>query len=77
MKKKIDTCEELTQLAHDLAHAISIAKAGKYALATNYAQGLDEVEIADIFDGLVTLMNPIQEKMFDLGEEFKEVKGDK
>ena len=77
MKKKIDTHKELIQMAHNLARVISIAKAGKYALATSYAQGLDDVEIADIFDGLVTLINPIQEKIFDLGEELSQAKEDK
>lgn len=74
MEKKTNAHEELIELAHNLAYAISIAKAGKYAMSTNYTQGLDDVEIADIFDGLVILMNPIQEKIFDLGEELKEVK---
>ena len=75
---KVDTKlhEELTQMAHELQQAISIAKAGNYAMHTTYVKKLNsEEETAEIFNGIETLLSPIQNKLFDLGEKLETVKG--
>jgi hypothetical protein len=60
--------KEFTGLISRLERATSIAKAGKYALATDYVQGLTSEEIENIFDGIVDVLEPAKTLLYTISE---------
>ena len=61
--------EKFTELTETLEQATSIARAAKFGLATSYAKGLSEEEIASVFDGIVELLEPVKSMLYDIYEK--------
>ncbi len=47
----------------------AVVKGGKFAMTTDYAQGLTRAEIEDYFDGIALIAEPIIEALYDLQNE--------
>lgn len=68
--------KDFTELVIQLERATSIAKAGKYALTTDYTQGLSSEEIENVFDGIAELIQPVKDMLYTINEsiDFKDDK---
>ena len=64
---KVDR-KEFTELVSRLERATCIAKAGKYALATDYVQKLTSEEIENIFDGIADVLEPAKTLLYTISE---------
>ena len=50
----------------------AVAKGGKFAMSTDYTKGLTTEEIADYFDGLVALVEPIIDVLHEVQNKSRE-----
>lgn len=69
--------EKFTQLTETLEQATSIAKAAKFGLATSYVKGLSDEEIANVFDGIVELLEPVKDMLYSINESIEPVRSTK
>jgi len=67
-KTNEDTVELLQRLDMELSNVKNICKASSHAMVTSYVEKMPHEEIGYIFDGLIKLIEPIQEEIWDLSE---------
>jgi len=61
--------KEFTQLTETIEQVTSIAKATKFGLSTSYVKGLSDEEVANVFDGIVELLEPVKDMLYTINEE--------
>jgi len=55
-------------ITETLEQVTSIARAAKFGLATEYAKGLSDEEIANVFSGIVELIEPVKDIHYTINE---------
>jgi hypothetical protein len=68
LKQDIST-DEVYQMIQTLEQVASIAKASHLGIHTSYTVGLNEEEIANIFNGIASMLEPMKTKLYDVHEE--------
>ena len=69
MKNQDIKTDEIYQMLQTLEQVSSIAKASKFGLHTTYTKGLSDEEIANVFDGIYFMLEPMKSKLYDVYEE--------
>jgi hypothetical protein len=68
MLEKDITTDEIWETIEKLEQVIGIAKASRLAMHTSCNVGLDSEEISSIFDGIVSMVDPIKVRLYEVHE---------
>ena len=68
MKEAQVNRDEFLNMTETLEQVESIAKATKLGLATEYAMVLSDDEMSYVLDGIVKLLTPIKDMLYDIKE---------
>ena len=59
---------EMWEMIEKLEQVTGIAKASKFGIHTTFNEGLTFEEIANIFDGIVLMIEPLKSRLYDVHE---------